>query len=225
MPENVTKTEVDSRTDPSVAKQIDKETSKVEQINDFFKLVDGNKISMLNTYRNGVGKRIKPLRSLRPATGILTRTGPVGRSMAVAKRSGPDILYIANAYSQKMKDIESNKEVQVTFQNTKTQDWISLSGTVTETSNSDPRIKELYNSGLKAWFGDLGDGTHNGGPDDPRMTLLQVRSKYVTYYKTTVGTMGFMKEVGIASMTGKVAETSLLRELNEDDLEKARSMS
>jgi len=56
MPSNLTKGEIDSKTDPSVAKQYDTETSKVEQINDFYKMVDENKISMLNTYRNGVGQ-------------------------------------------------------------------------------------------------------------------------------------------------------------------------
>jgi len=145
--------------------------------------------------------------------------------MAVSKRSGPDILYLANAHSQKMKDLDSNKEVQITFQNTKTQDWISISGTASTISNSDPGIKELHSSAVKAWFGDLGDGKHDGGPDDPRMTLIEVKSKFATYYKTSVGTMGFMKEVGVAAVTGKVAETGVLRELQEVDLQKAREMS
>ncbi|KAF2679166.1 hypothetical protein K458DRAFT_375661 [Lentithecium fluviatile CBS 122367] len=205
MPENLTQNEVDSHTDPSVAKQYDNKTPKVEQITDFFKLVDGNKISMLNTYRDGVGM--------------------VGRSMAVSKRSGPDILYLANGHSQKMKDLASNKEVQITFQDGKTQDWISVSGTATTVSNSDPRIKEIYVSMIKAWFGDLGDGKHDGGPDDPRMTLIEVKSKYVSYYKKEVGTLGMMKEVGLATVTGKVADTGVLRELQEADLEKARTMS
>jgi abnormal spindle-like microcephaly-associated protein len=56
MPENLTHGEVNSKTDPSVAKQYDEETPKDQQIEEFFKLVDGNKVSMFNTYRNGVGK-------------------------------------------------------------------------------------------------------------------------------------------------------------------------
>jgi general stress protein 26 len=145
--------------------------------------------------------------------------------MAVSKRSGPDILYLANAHSQKMKDLDSNKEVNITFHDSKTQDWISISGTATTISNTDQRIKELHNAGIKAWFGDLGDGKHDGGPDDPRMTLIEVKSKFVVYYKTSVGTLGMMKEVGGAMITGKVANTGVLRELKEADLEKARTMS
>jgi hypothetical protein len=56
MPENLTQGEVNSQTDPSVAKQYDNDTPKEEQIQDLFKLIDGNKVSMLNTYRNGVGQ-------------------------------------------------------------------------------------------------------------------------------------------------------------------------
>ncbi|KAL1602669.1 hypothetical protein SLS60_006086 [Paraconiothyrium brasiliense] len=204
MPEPLKQSEVSSKTDPSVAKQYDNETPKEEQIKDLFHMIDGKKIGMLNTYRNGVG--------------------PVGRSMAVGKRSGLDILFLANAHSQKFSDLEQNKEVQITFQDNKTQDWISISGTATTTSNTDPRIKDIWNSGIRAWFGDLGDGKHDGSADDPRMTLIEVKAKYATYYLTQVGLLGYVKEVGVAAMTGKVADTGVVRELNEQDIEQARRM-
>lgn len=143
--------------------------------------------------------------------------------MAVAKRSGPDLLFLANQHSRKFQDLSQNKEVQITFQDSKS-DWISISGTATTTSNSDPRIKELWNRGIRAWFGDLGDGKHDGGPDDPRMTLIEVKAKYAVYYKTEVGTLGFVKEVGTAAVTGKVAQTGVLRELKDSDIEEARKL-
>jgi general stress protein 26 len=154
---------------------------------------------------------------------ILTYTGAVGRSMAVARRDGPDFLFLANKHSRKFSDLDQNKEVQITFQDSKTQDWISVSGTAT-TSNSDPRIKEVHNSATKAWFGDLGDGVHTGGPEDPRMTLIEVKSKYITYYLTEVGILGYAKEIIGAAVTGGVANTGKIRELFEQDIEKARSM-
>lgn len=144
--------------------------------------------------------------------------------MATARRDGPDFLFLANNHSKKFSDLESNKEVQITFQDSKTQDWISISGTATTTSNSDPRIKEVWSRGAAAWFGDLGDGKHDGSADDPRMTLIEVKSKYVSYYKTSVGLLGYAKEVAGAAITGGVANTGVLRELSEQDLEKARSM-
>jgi len=55
MPESLKASEVNSQTDPSVAKQYDSETPKEQQIKDLFEMIDGKKIGMLNTYRSGVG--------------------------------------------------------------------------------------------------------------------------------------------------------------------------
>ena len=205
MPEELKASEVNSQTDPTVAKQYDNSAPFEEQLKDLYSIIDSKKISLLSTYRKG--------------------TGPVGRAMAVAKRDGPDFLYLANKHSNKFSDLEDNKEVQITFQDSSTQDWVSVSGTATTATNSDSRIKELYNPAIKAWFGDLGDGVHNGTYEDPRMSLIEVKSKYISYWKHQVGTLGFMKEVGVAAVTGKVADTGVSRELNEQEIEKARSMT
>ncbi len=97
--------------------------------------------------------------------------------MAVAKRSGPDFLFLANAHSQKFDDIESNKVTNIYFHDSTTQDWISVTGESVTSSNSDERIGKLWTEGTKAWFGDLGDGKHTGGPEDPRMKLIEVKAK------------------------------------------------
>ncbi|KIW95922.1 uncharacterized protein Z519_02988 [Cladophialophora bantiana CBS 173.52] len=193
--------EVNSQIDSSVAKQYDRQTPKEGQWKDRYELIDGKKMSMLSTYRQGVG--------------------PVGRSMAVAKRSGPDILYLANRHSKKFQDLDKNKEVQIIFQDSKTQDWISISGAATTASSDDPRVKELYTSGVSAWFGDLKDGVHDGTWKDPQMSLIEVHSKYIVYWKET-SSLGFQKEVGTAALTGGVAQTWVLREFTEEDIMQER---
>ena len=65
MPEPLKESEVNSKTDPSVSKQWDDETPKSKQVEEFYKIVDGMKIGLLTTIREGLG--------------------PVSRSMAVAK--------------------------------------------------------------------------------------------------------------------------------------------
>jgi len=202
MPEGLDPKEVNSQTDPSVAKQYDNQTPKDEQFKQLYELIDSRKISMLNTYRPGVG--------------------PVGRSMAIAKRVGPDILYLANKHSKKFEDIEQNKEVQITIQDSKTQDWISISGTATTASNDDPRIKELYSPTVSAWFGDLKDGVHDGTWKDPRMSLIEIQSKFIVYWQKEVSSLGFLKEVGTAALTGSVAQTGVLRELGDEDIKRER---
>lgn len=142
--------------------------------------------------------------------------------MAIAKRDGPDFLFLANGHSKKFSDLKDKSEVQITFQDSKNQDWASVSGTAVTKSNSDPRIKDLWSQGVKAWFGDLGDGKHDGSADDPRMTLIEVKAKYISYWLHQVGALGFMKEVGVAAVTGKVADTGVLRELKENEIEEAR---
>ena len=65
MPQPLKASEIESKTDPTVAKQWDDETPKKQQIDEFYKTVDGMKIGLLTTIRDGIG--------------------PVSRSMAVAK--------------------------------------------------------------------------------------------------------------------------------------------
>jgi general stress protein 26 len=172
MPSDVKQQDITEKNDPSVMRQWD-EADFSTKFEEFYKIVDGLKIGLLGTYRPGVG-----VSSPNPPTStlLLTPSQPVTRSMALAKRTGPDFLFLSNNHSQKFKDIEAAKEVNVSFQDTKTQDWISVSGTAT-TSNSDPRIKEIWSRGAAAWFGDLGDGVHDGSATDPRMSLIEVKSK------------------------------------------------
>lgn len=202
MPEPLQQSEVDNKVDPTVAKQWDHDTPKSEQIEDFYKTVDKLKVGLLTTIRPGIGL--------------------ISRSMAVGRRDGPDFLFIANKNSKKFSDLEHDKTVEITFQNSSTQDWVSISGTATSASNDDPRIKEIYNPGLSAWFGDLGDGVHNGKPEDPRMALIEVRPKHISYWKSTVTSLGFIKEVAVGAMMGQVANTGLQRELTEDDISQMR---
>ncbi|KAK4987317.1 hypothetical protein LTR66_007636 [Elasticomyces elasticus] len=203
MPEPLTQQDIDTKTDPTVARQWDTETPMEKQWEEFYGIVDKLKIGLLGTYRQGVG--------------------PVARSMAVAKRTGPDFLFLANNHSKKFSDLEKLKEVTVTFQNSSNQDWVSVTGEAVTTSNSDPRIKEVWTRSTAVWFGDLGDGVHNGKPEDPRMTLIEVRAKYISYWKAQVGALGFGKEIVQSMITGEVANTGALRQFEKSDIEQARA--
>lgn len=205
MPEPLKASEVDSKTDPTVAKQYDSSASPEQKFNDLYGIIDKMKIGLLGTYRNG--------------------TGPVARSMAIAKRTGPDFLFIANIHSKKFEDMKSNPEVAITFQNSSNQDWVSVTGKAVTTDNKDPRIKDLYSSAASAWFGDLGDGVHNGTADDPRMALIEIKSQYISYWKAQVGALGYMKEVATAAFTGKVADVGILREMTDTEIEQERKRS
>jgi general stress protein 26 len=65
--------------------------------------------------------------------------------MARSKRIGPDFLFLTTLHSNKFKNIKENPVVQTTFQDSSNQDWVSIFGKVTTTSNRNPRTKELWN--------------------------------------------------------------------------------
>ncbi|KAL8939446.1 MAG: hypothetical protein Q9211_002740 [Gyalolechia sp. 1 TL-2023] len=202
MPEPLTKDEINSQTDPSVSKQWDESTPKEEQFKELYKITDGLKSCLLTTIRPNVG--------------------PVSRSMAAAKRVGPDFLFLANSHSKKFGDLEHDKTAQITFQDSSNQNWVSITGEAATIANDDPRIKQVYSKGVNAWFGDLGDGVHTGMPEDPRMTLIEVKANYICYWKTTSSSVGFIKEVAQASFTGEVATTGVNRQLFDKDIQQAR---
>ena len=101
MPEKVSA--IDASRDPATSKQYDDKSTNETKFKDFYELVDSMNVGMMGTYRVG--------------------EGPVSRSMGVAKRSGPDFLFLANANSQKFKDLEQYKEVNLTFENSSNKDW------------------------------------------------------------------------------------------------------
>ena len=45
-------------------------------------------------------------------------------------------------------------------------EWVSISGKA-ELSKDRPKVEKYYSPTLKAWLGDLGDGIHDGSPNDP----------------------------------------------------------
>jgi general stress protein 26 len=137
-------------------------------------------------------------------------------------------------------DIEKNPgAVTVTFQNSSNMDWASVTGKATTSSNDDPRIKEVWNRGVSAWFGDLGDGVHTGKPEDPRMKLIEIQPTCmclhrssdpvlmlhadISYWKGQSSALGFGKEVLGAIATGGVPVTGVMREMKEDEIRQARS--
>lgn len=203
MPESLKKSEITSKTDPSVAKQYDSSAPMEKQWSDLYSIIDNLKVSMMNTSRKDLG-------------GIA-----VGRCMALSSRTGPDLLYLANKHSRKFEDLDNNPAIQINFHDTKSQDWVSITGEATYSSD-DARIKDLYSPLISAWFGDLGDGVHDGTANDPRMTLIEVKPKYIVYWKKDVTTLGFVKEVAQAAFMGDVAQTGVQRELVEADIEKER---
>lgn len=101
-------------------------------------------------------------------------------------------------------------------------EWASISGKATiETDRS--RVKEHYSPHLKVWLGDLGDGKHDGGPDDPRIGLITISSETASYCISKKTLVGSVVEMAKSAATGEAASINKLTYITEKELQQARS--
>ncbi len=84
-------------------------------------------------------------------------------------------------------------------------------------------MKKYYSPALKAWLGDLGDGKHDGGPNDPRIGVIRVAAKTVTYAVVRKNAISRAAEIAQGVVTGKAPEVNKLREITEQEIETWRS--
>jgi general stress protein 26 len=95
------------------------------------------------------------------------------RAMATQKRAaGADLWFVSREDTAKLRDIEADPHVNLSYYKDRTREWVSVSG-LAKISRDRAKIRELYASDWKMWFGEEGDPRH-GTPDDPRMVLIGV---------------------------------------------------
>ncbi|KAJ3285096.1 hypothetical protein HK104_009649 [Borealophlyctis nickersoniae] len=184
---------------------LDKETPVGQQIADLLKLIDGIHTCMMTTRR---------------PDGQLVSRAMTARS----RQNGVDLWFISNNQSHKQEELEFDPHVNLAFYKDGTREWVSISGTAS-LSRDQAKIKELWDEDLRAWFGDLNDGVHTGGPEDPRIELILVRVHSAHYYLKDKSTPRVIYEVVKGSVTGEVPDVGPIRELGEKDFEAARRLA
>lgn len=83
---------------------------------------------------------------------------------------------------------------------------------------SRPLIEKHYTPTLKAWVGDLGDGVHDGGPNDPRIGMISVDAKTATYAVVRKNLLARGIELAQGVVTGQAASVNKLREISESEI-------
>lgn len=101
-------------------------------------------------------------------------------------------------------------------------EWASISGTA-KIETSRELVKKYYSSALKAWIGDLGDGKHDGGPEDPRIVLIRVSANTAQYAVSKKTSIGAFVEVSKSAATGEPPSVNKLRQLSEQEIQQWRS--
>lgn len=105
-----------------------------------------------------------------------------------------------------------------------TGEWASVSGEAAVIADRDV-VRKYYNSTLRAWVGDLGDGVHDGGPEDPRIGVIRVVARTATYAIAVGTSLGRGFEIVKSAATGQAAEVNKLRELTEQELNECKSLA
>lgn len=100
-------------------------------------------------------------------------------------------------------------------------EWASVSGEAEVQTDRD-FIHKYYTPALKAWIGDLGDGKHDGGPDDPRICVIKVKALTAQYAISNATMIGGFVEFAKGVASGEAPSVNKLRYLDEQDLKQCK---
>lgn len=84
-------------------------------------------------------------------------------------------------------------------------------------------MKKHYSPVLKAWIGDLGDGVHDGGPEDPRIGTIRLKAAAAQYAVSRRTLVGEMLEFAKGVAKGEVPSVNKLRQISEGDVQQWRA--
>ena len=187
------KTATDRNTDDNVP--------PAKKIEELYSLVEGIDIAMLTN---------------RSYDGTLT-----SRPMSTqAKRPRVDFWFVTSTETHKVDEIEAQPEVNLAYYNNKSREWVSVSGTARIVTDRE-LIRTLYKPDWKVWFGDEG-GDRNGGPNDPRLALIEVEAHEATYLKSNQPRAVQLFKVAKAMITGEPPKIGDMRHVGKKELEARR---
>jgi general stress protein 26 len=146
----------------------------------------------------------------------------VTRPMATqAQSTVADLWFVTNIETNKVDEIETDPHVNLGYYNSKTREWVSVSGEATLVRDRE-KIRELYRRDWKAWFNDEG-GDRNGGPDDPRLALILVEAISVTYFKAKHSRPRTLFEIAKGVITGTQPDIGHEKHVSQVELHPSQS--
>lgn len=174
-----------------------KPLSTTKKLQELYELIDGIEVAMLTT---------------RTPDGAL-----VSRPMQTqARRAGTDLWFMTVTDTGKLDELRSDPHVNLGYYKDGTREYVSVSGTARVTQDR-TLIRQLYKSDWKAWLGDEG-GECNGGPDDPRIALIEVQADSAAYLKSDEPRLVSLFKVAKAIATGNPPDVGDAGKLTADEL-------
>ncbi len=169
-------------------------TKKIEEL---YELIDGMEIAMMTTRR--------------PDGRLVTR--PMDTQ---AHDPSGDLWFVTDVSAHKVDELESDPNVCLGYYRDGNKEWVSVSGTARLTQDR-RRIRELYKADWAAWFRDEG-GDRDGGPDDPRLALIEVEVDSVHYMKAKHTRPVQLFEIARGIVTGSRPDVGREEQLSGSDL-------
>lgn len=172
-----------------------------KKLEDLYGLIEGIETAMFTTRR---------------ADGRL-----VSRPMATQKHDAiADFWFVTDADTNKLDELEHDPHVNLSYYRDRTREWVSVSGTA-RISHDRAEIRRLHQPDWKAWFGDEG-GARDGGPDDPRLTLVLVDVDSVVYMVNDTPRPVMLFEIAKAMVTGSTPDVGSVRVVSGGELRAAK---
>ena len=141
--------------------------------------------------------------------------------MIIQEGNGVDLMFHANTESGKTDDLASDPKINLAFQNP-SGEWASISGEASIETDRE-KVRKFYSPALKAWLGDLGDGKHDGGPEDPRICVIKINAVTAQYAISNRTAIGGVIEVAKGVVTGEAPSVNKLRYIDESELKQWRA--
>lgn len=174
-----------------------RQLSTEEKLKQLYELIDGIEVAMLTTRR---------------ADGSL-----VSRPMQTqARRAGTDLWFMTSLETGKIDEVEDEPQVNLGYYKDRTREYVSVSGRARVVRDR-LVIRELYKPDWKAWLGDEG-GDRNGGPDDPRIALIEVVADSAYYLKANKPQLLQLFGIAKAMVTGEPPKAGDAGELDRREL-------
>lgn len=214
----------DKPADPYKEKNID-EPSLSEKIEGLSTFTSTIKFGMLTTRIASSGLLTSRCMALAGQVGLHASSSILallGTNRSVQEAGGVDLIFHTNTESGKTDDIESDPKVNVSFL-TPTGEWASISGNAEVLTGRD-LVHKYYSPALKAWLGDLGDGKHDGGPEDPRIGIIKVSTVTATYAISRKNIISRGIEMVQGAISGEAPAVNKLREITESEIGQCESI-
>jgi general stress protein 26 len=127
-----------------------------------------------------------------------------------------DLWFVTSSETDKLDEIEADPSVNLAYYDSGSREWVSVSGTA-RLSRDRETIHRLYDPSWKLWFGEE-DEVRDGGPDDPRLVLIDVDVDSVVYMKADVPRPLQLFEVAKGFITGKEPDIGEVKRMEGSEL-------